>query len=195
MRIREIITTVVSVPARYPIRSAVRVADRVINVLVEVRTDEGPSGRRLCGRVHGRQGRGGRGDDRRPGRDVGAGPTRPRVGAAWDRMWAATTPQWAHRDRPLRLSPRSTSPSGIYRGSCSARRSIACSGRAARPCAPTPATAAGCTMSRWRSRARPRASPPRGSTPVKIRFGRPSPEDDIATLEAVWRARSARASP
>ncbi|HEY8599140.1 MAG TPA: mandelate racemase/muconate lactonizing enzyme family protein [Thermomicrobiales bacterium] len=90
MLIGEITTTVVSVPARYPIRSAVRVADRVINVLVEVQTDEGPSGIAYVAGFT-------------PGKATAVvamvgelaeglrGADATRVGAAWDRMWTLTT--------------------------------------------------------------------------------------------------------
>ena len=90
MQIRDILTTVVSVPVRYPIRSAVRQADRVINVLVEVRTDEGPSGVAYVAGFT-------------PQKaaavvamvadlaDVLRGGDATQVGAAWDRMWAAAT--------------------------------------------------------------------------------------------------------
>ncbi len=42
MHIAEIRGTIVAVPVRHRIVSAVRETDRVINVLVEVRTDEQP---------------------------------------------------------------------------------------------------------------------------------------------------------
>lgn len=90
MLIRDIATTVVSVPARYPIRSAVRVADRVINVLIEVQTDEGPSGvAYVAGFTRGKAAAvvAMVGDLAEVLRGVDA----TQIGAAWDRMWAATT--------------------------------------------------------------------------------------------------------
>ena len=90
MLIREIETTIVAVPVRYPIRSAVRAADEVINVLVEVLTDEGPSGIAYVA-----------GFTRGKAAAVAAlvadlatvlrGTDAAQTGAAWDRMWAATT--------------------------------------------------------------------------------------------------------
>ena len=90
VRIRAIETIVVSVPARYPIRSAVRVADRVINVLVEVQTDAGPSGVAYVAGFTPQKAaatvamiadlaEGLRGQDA------------TQIGALWDRMWVACT--------------------------------------------------------------------------------------------------------
>jgi L-alanine-DL-glutamate epimerase-like enolase superfamily enzyme len=90
MRIREIETTVVAVPVRYPIRSAVRQADTVINVLVEVLTDEGPSGiAYVAGFTRGKAAA-----IVAMVADVAEvlrGTDATQTGAAWDRMWAAAT--------------------------------------------------------------------------------------------------------
>ena len=90
MQIREIETTVVSVPVRYPIRSAVRAADEVINVLVEVLTDEGASGvAYVAGFTRGKAAAvvAMIGDFA----TVLQGTDATQIGAAWDRMWAAAT--------------------------------------------------------------------------------------------------------
>ncbi len=90
MHIRTISTTVVAVPAPFPIRSAVRVADKVINLLVEVQTDAGPSGvAYVAGFTKGKA-----------AATVAminefaellAGTDATQTGAAWDRMWSAAT--------------------------------------------------------------------------------------------------------
>jgi L-alanine-DL-glutamate epimerase-like enolase superfamily enzyme len=90
MQIRDIQTTVVSVPVRYPIRSAVRAADQVINVLVEVQTDEGASGVAYVA-----------GFTLQKAAAVVAmvadlaaglrGADATQIGAAWDRMWSLST--------------------------------------------------------------------------------------------------------
>lgn len=90
MQIRAIKTTVVAVPARYPIRSAVRIADRVLNVLVEVQTDSELSGLSYVAGFTPQKAaatvamvadlaEGLRGQDA------------TQLGALWDQMWAAST--------------------------------------------------------------------------------------------------------
>jgi len=90
VRIRAIETTVVAVPARYPIRSAVRVADRVINVLVEVFTDEGPSGVAYVAGFTPQKAAATTAMVADLAEELRGGDA-TQIGALWDRMWAAST--------------------------------------------------------------------------------------------------------
>ena len=186
VRIRAIETTVVAVPARYPIRSAVRVADRVINVLVEVRTDAGPSGVAYVAGFTPQKAaatvamvadlaEGLRGQDA------------TQLGALWDRMWAASTLSghtgiaifalsaidialWDLQGKllgaPLHrlLGTRRTTLPAYASDGCwlhDAPETVA-------------AEAVGFVEAGFRT--------------VKLRFGRPDPEADLATLDATRRA-------
>ena len=88
MRIQDIHTSIVAVPVRHPIASAVRQTDQVINLLVEVTTDEGASGVAYVA-----------GFTRQKARAVRAllaevaealrGADATAIGAAWERMQSA----------------------------------------------------------------------------------------------------------
>src|SRR5579883_319720 len=90
MRIAAVRHTVLSVPARHRILSSVRDTDHVINVLVEVDTDEGLTGvsyvagfsphkaRAVCAML----------DDLA---EAVTGLDALATGAAWDRMWSRST--------------------------------------------------------------------------------------------------------
>ena len=186
MLIRDITTIVVSVPARYPIRSAVRVADRVINVLVEVQTDEGPSGvAYVAGFTRGKAAavvamvgdlaEGLRGTDA------------TQIGAAWDRMWALTTLSGHNGIAMFALSAIDIAlwdlqgkllgvPLHRFLGT---RRTT------------LPAYASdGCWLHDDPSAVAAEAEgfAEQGFATIKLRFGRRDPEDDLATLAETWRA-------
>ncbi len=186
MHIAEIRGTIVAVPVRHRIVSAVREADRVINVLVEVLTDEGESGvsyvagftrpmaaaiRALLEHLAA------------PLRGLDAGA----IGTAWDRMWAASTlgghagltvfalsaidtALWDLQGK--RLGAPLHRLLGTRRTTLDAYASDACWLR------DDPAQVA----------AEAAAFVEAGFTAVKLRFGRRDPEDDLAALAAVREA-------
>ncbi len=186
MHIAEIRGTIVAVPVRHRIVSAVREADRVINVLVEVLTDEGESGvsyvagftrpmaaaiRALLEHLA------------EPLRGLDAGA----IGTAWDRMWAASTLGGHAGLTVFALSAIDTALwdlqgkvlgaplhrlLGTRRTTLDAYASDACWLR------DDPAQVA----------AEAAAFVEAGFTAVKLRFGRRDPEDDLAALAAVREA-------
>lgn len=186
MRIQDIVTTVVAIPVRHKIVSAVRETDRVINVLVEVRTDEGASGIAYVA-----------GFTRQKAAAVRAlvaefakalhGTDALVIGAAWDRMWAISTLGGHSGLTTFALSAVDTALwdlqgkllnaplhrlLGTRRTVLDAYASDACWLR------DDPAAVAG----------EAEAFATQGFTMVKMRFGRPDPERDLATLAAVRRA-------
>jgi mandelate racemase len=186
VRIRAIETTVIAVPARYPIRSAVRVADRVINVLVEIRTNEGLSGVAYVAGF----------TPQKAAATVAMiadlaevlhGQDATQLGALWDRMWTASTLsghtgiamfalsaidmalwdlQGKSLDAPLHrlLGTRRTTLPAYASDGCwlhDAPETVA-------------AEAGGFVEAGFRT--------------IKLRFGRPDPLADLATLAATRRA-------
>jgi len=186
VRIRAIETIVVSVPARYPIRSAVRVADRVINVLVEVQTDEGLSGVAYVAGFTPQKAaatvamiadlaEGLRGQDA------------TQLGALWDRMWVASTlsghtgiAMFALSAIDIALWDLQGKLLGVPVHRLLGTRRTTLPAYASDGCwlhdAPetVAAEAIGFVEAGFRT--------------VKMRFGRPDPEADLATLEATRRA-------
>ena len=186
MIIRDILTTIVSVPARYPIRSAVRVADRVINVLVEVQTDEGPTGiAYVAGFTAGKAAAVAAmvGDLA----EVLRGTDATQTGAAWDRMWAATTLSghngiaiFALSAIDIALWDLQGKALGVPLHRLLGTRRTALTAYASDGCwlHADPAAVA----------AEAEEFVAAGFGLVKIRFGRRDPADDLATLDATRRA-------
>lgn len=186
VRIRAIETTVVAVPARYPIRSAVRVADRVINVLIEIQTDEGASGIAYVAGFT-------------PQKaaatvamvadlaEVVRGQDATQLGALWDRMWTASTLSGHAGIAMFALSAIDIALWDLHGKLLSAplhrllgTRRTALPAYASDGCwlhddpALVAAEAVGFAEAGFRT--------------IKIRFGRADPADDLATLAAVRRA-------
>jgi L-alanine-DL-glutamate epimerase-like enolase superfamily enzyme len=186
MRIRDIETTIVAVPLRHRIVSAVREADRVVNLLVEVTTEEGASGvAYVAGFTH------------QKALAVRAllvefaealrGLDATAIGVAWERMWSLSTlaghaglTSFAHSAVDVALWDLQGKLLGAplhrllgsYRASVEAYASDACWLH------DDPALVA----------AEAEAFAAQGFRTVKIRFGRRDPARDFATLDAVRRA-------
>lgn len=186
MQITSIESTVVSLPVRHRIVSAVRDTDRVINVLVEVRTAEGMVGVSYVA-----------GFTRRKAAAVVAmiadleevvrGLDATQIGAVWDRMWSATTLSGHGGIAMFALSAIDIALWDLQGKALGVplHRLLGC-----RRITLTAYASDGCWLHEEPARVADEAAAfaAAGFGAVKMRFGRRDPARDLAALAAVRRA-------